>query len=79
MVLFIRSCVPHEFLDGVASRGFGFSVMRQVSQSSQTVRADLYSGQMGRLRDARTMAMLILTTESLIVTESVARKTEYVT
>ena len=21
----MRSCVPHDFLDGVASRGFGFS------------------------------------------------------
>ena len=29
MVLFIRSCVPHDFLDGVASRGFGSSVMRE--------------------------------------------------
>ena len=29
MVLFIQSCVPHYFLDGVVSRGFGFSVMRE--------------------------------------------------
>jgi len=30
MVLFIRSCFLHALFYGVASRGFGFSVMREV-------------------------------------------------
>ena len=29
MVLFLRSCVHHDILDGAASRRFGFSVMRE--------------------------------------------------
>jgi len=36
----MRSCVPHDILDGVASRGFGFSVMREgyVNRASKAVK-----------------------------------------
>ena len=63
MVLFILSCFLHALFYDITSRDLAFPLCVRVMltglESSQTVGADLCSGQLGRSRYARAVAMLI--------------------